>query len=686
MAFDKDIILDRYRIVEKLGEGGMAVVYKALDEKLNRFVAIKIISPDKSISENFSRRFTTEAKALAQLNHPNIIPIYQYGTEGDTQYIVMEYLAGGTLKEKLGKALKIQEAAHVLAPIAQAIEHAHKSHIVHRDIKPSNILLTAKGEPILTDFGIAKVLQSEETVDTTGTGVVGTPFYMSPEQGLGRKIDERSDIYSLGVVFFELVTGQLPFTGENPIDVLVKQNKGEINLPAGVARKIPAYVMQVFRLTLAPAPENRFSSISEFRAILETLAQGKKPVFTAEQKRKSLAGTKKKRSQLAMPVGFGLIVVLGAGFWGFNALSQREVPPPESTASIAAVVQVSPTAQNTLEPRHTATFTPEPTQATETISTATATIEASMGPIALSQENIASITILETIPGVNDRKQVEFSPNGERAVVLYNNKTATLVTFSGTGNAVELMDDKGTQVRIDKVLFSPQGNFIAGLTDYKDVYLWDGETGNHIYTFAGTSQSIAFSAADSYLAIGYYQDYTVKVFNLDNCKGYVDQCSTLTGNYLQKNPIESIAFSPKEDTIFVKTSRSLNIWRVLDGAQLSTLEGETYIGNRGLWIPTAGNAFYLGGMLLNLGDQSIIADILPDPQGLVPITNSPDGEMIAVGSGSGFAIQSASDGSLLFSGAEGSSVITGIHFTQDGLNLLVSYQDGTIEKWGISGE
>ena len=166
----------RYHIVEKLGEGVMATVYKAYDTRLEREVALKVLLQDLRHSEKFLKRFEREARALAQLSHPNIVKVLDYCEHEGMPYLVMEYIAGRTLKEKMGTPLPYREAANLLAPVARALEYVHQHKIVHRDVKPANILITESGQPMLSDFGIAKMLEAEETMDLTGTGVgVGTP-------------------------------------------------------------------------------------------------------------------------------------------------------------------------------------------------------------------------------------------------------------------------------------------------------------------------------------------------------------------------------------------------------------------------------------------------------------------------------------------------------------------------------
>src|SRR5512143_2709172 len=202
--------IGRYEILEQLGEGGMAMVYKARDTRLERFVAIKVIRIDQfapNLLDEILKRFEREAKALAMLSHPYIVPVHDYGELEGTPFLVMEYLPCGTLKDRPAGAMPWQQAVHTMLPIAQALAYAHEHNVIHRDIKPGNILLTEKGQPMLSDFGIAKILGNSGTATLTGAGMtIGTPEYMAPEQWNGQT-DARSDIYSLGVVLYELVTG-----------------------------------------------------------------------------------------------------------------------------------------------------------------------------------------------------------------------------------------------------------------------------------------------------------------------------------------------------------------------------------------------------------------------------------------------------------------------------------------------
>ncbi len=206
--------LGQYHIVEAIGHGGMAVVYKAQQPALDRFVAIKVLLPHQADTPEFRARFTREAKAVAQLNHPNILPIIDYGQSDELNYIVMKYVAGGTLADRLKHPIDLATTARLITQIAAALDHAHQRGILHRDVKPSNVLLD-EGEWVqLADFGLAKMLIGEQDLTTSGLSM-GTPAYLSPEQGQGLPCDQHADIYSLGVVAYEMIDGPPALHGRN---------------------------------------------------------------------------------------------------------------------------------------------------------------------------------------------------------------------------------------------------------------------------------------------------------------------------------------------------------------------------------------------------------------------------------------------------------------------------------------
>ena len=267
--------LGRYHVRRALGEGGMAAVYEAYDTRLERSIAIKVIRPEKTSAPDFLARFEREAKALAQLSHPNIVKVLDSGEQNGMPYLVMEYIPGGTLKQRLAGAMPAPQAARWLAPVARALEYAHAHGIVHRDVKPANILIGEGDHPLLSDFGIARLLEASEGEALTAPGAgIGTPEYMAPEQGTGGKVDGRADVYALGVVFYELVTGRRPYQADTPLAVIYKHAHDPLPAPRQFAPGLPEAAERVLIKALAKRPEDRYPSMGDFAAALESLAAG----------------------------------------------------------------------------------------------------------------------------------------------------------------------------------------------------------------------------------------------------------------------------------------------------------------------------------------------------------------------------------------------------------------------------
>jgi serine/threonine-protein kinase len=269
-----DTLFDgRYRIQRKLGAGGMADVYLAEDQELGRRVAIKILNGRHANDDQFIERFRREAKNAAALNHPNIVSIYDRGEAEDTYYIAMEFLDGRTLKELIVSrgAAPINVAIEYARQILSALRFAHRHGIVHRDIKPHNVLVDAEGRVKVTDFGIARAGTSQMT--ETGS-IVGTAQYLSPEQARGGEVDPRSDLYSLGVVLYELLTGKTPFDGDTPVEIAMKHLSNAPKPPSSLRPEIPAELDKVVLRALSKNPDERYQSADEMEADLERVARG----------------------------------------------------------------------------------------------------------------------------------------------------------------------------------------------------------------------------------------------------------------------------------------------------------------------------------------------------------------------------------------------------------------------------
>lgn len=253
-----------YRIIRELGRGGMATVYLAIQEKFDREVAVKILDEAIEQDQTFSARFQRESRIVSKLSHPNIVQVYDVGLHEGRHYLAMELLTGGELNDRLEAGLALPDAFRAIKEIARALDFAHGKGFIHRDIKPENILFREEGSAVLSDFGIARDVDNESQITTIGS-VVGTPYYMSPEQVTGDKLDGRADIYSLGVVFYKALTGEVPYDGATALDIGIRHIKDPIpRLPAHLSRFQP--IIDKF---LEKSPTRRFQSGAEAVKALE---------------------------------------------------------------------------------------------------------------------------------------------------------------------------------------------------------------------------------------------------------------------------------------------------------------------------------------------------------------------------------------------------------------------------------
>ncbi len=269
----------RYRILETVGVGGMSVVFKAFDSVENRYVAIKVLKSEFLSDERFRRRFLNESRAIAMLSHPNIVDVYDVNFEGDIQYIVMEFIEGRTLNEYMDFTGIIPENETIgyIKQTLRALRHAHERGIVHRDIKPQNIMLLDDGTIKVMDFGIAHV-SNFETITMTDTAI-GSVHYISPEQAKGQQTDEKSDIYSTGVMLYEMVTGQLPFTGETPVSVALKQVQSNPRRPSELNPKVSRGMEQIILKAMRKDPDERYQHAKEMLIDIKILEDNKDWVF-----------------------------------------------------------------------------------------------------------------------------------------------------------------------------------------------------------------------------------------------------------------------------------------------------------------------------------------------------------------------------------------------------------------------
>lgn len=351
--------IGRYEIKGELGRGGFATVYRAYDPRFEREVAIKVLPPELIHSDpQFRIRFEREAKMIAQLEHPAIVPVYDVGEENNQPYFVMRYMNGGSLSERIkAKTFTIEETVRILEQLAPGLDEAHSKGIVHRDLKPANILFTTKNVPLISDFGIAKFSQGDVSGNMTGSSIIGTPAYMAPEQASGDRVDGRADIYALGVILYEMVTGKQPYQSDTPLGLAIKHVTEPVPRILEANPNLPPWMEKVISTSMAKNRDERFSSAVELVETIKAFLRGENPVpsinATAKispfNKTTTVNRTKQTpKSKRTSPVAFivigliGLFVILGGGayFLGgdmlasmFEATATADIPVTDSVPS-----------------------------------------------------------------------------------------------------------------------------------------------------------------------------------------------------------------------------------------------------------------------------------------------------------------------------------------------------------------
>jgi len=415
----------------------MATVYRGYDPRFEREVAVKVLPPELLHADpQFRLRFEREAKIIAQLEHPSIVPVYDVGEEDDQPYFVMRYMNGGSLSERIKSGLhSIEEATRILEQIAPGLDEAHAKGIVHRDLKPSNILFDRKGVPYISDFGIAKMLQ-DQAANVTGSAIIGTPAYMAPEQASGEAVDGRADIYALGIILFEMLTSKQPYEADTPMGVAIKHITDPVPHILDVKPDLPPEIDELIQKAMAKNKNDRFATAVEMASALNALLH----IDTSERKSKSQPTIKahasrptviarKKRFNPFIAIVPVVVIAAGAGIFLFRAISSPAVTEAPSSTFTSA-----PSITETSEPVN------NPTEIPVVVVEATAT-EALPAPT-----ETPTVPSLTTIGGAD---KIAFVANGE--IWLMNvdgSELAPLTTDGGLKSDLQWLPDGRTFIFI----------------------------------------------------------------------------------------------------------------------------------------------------------------------------------------------------------------------------------------------
>jgi len=507
----------RYEIKAEIGRGGMATVYHAYDPRFEREVALKVLPREMLHDVQFRTRFEREAKTIAMLEHPAIVPVYDFGEEEGQPYFVMRFMTGGSLSDRMKKGpMTVQDAAHLMAHIASALDDAHAKGIIHRDLKPGNILYDQFNEPYISDFGIAKLAESQTNV--TGSAIIGTPAYMSPEQAQGEGIDGRSDIYGLGVILFELLTGQQPYHGDTPMSVVVKQITDPVPHILDIKPDLPPDMEVIIEKAMAKDRNERFQDVKSLANALNAVARGERlslgssestlvassrTVVATKRPSQPLPGTViAKRAQVpqvggqveasvaprrknGLWIGLGagflfLFVVAGIGIVAFrNKIPFLAAPVPTQTQFVIqaspTLTVAAPTATSIVAVQPVASDTPAPTDTPAPSPTPTVPSLPKIGGADLiaflSNRDIWLVNVDGTEPrqvtkDAADKHSLQWAPDGLglfyisgkciQSVTILDGVIKTITCFTTANNveAFEISPD-GTQVAIsvNHVLF-----------------------------------------------------------------------------------------------------------------------------------------------------------------------------------------------------------------------------------------
>jgi serine/threonine protein kinase len=704
---------NRYQIEALLGQGGMSAVYRAYDPNLRRKVAIKLIHPHLSSDPNFVGRFKEEAAAVARLRHPNIVQVHDFDVDGETYYMVMEYLVGETLQAKLKRLngnerlMPFDEALSLCIQLCEAIGYAHDHELVHRDIKPANIMLNVNGQAILMDFGIVKIVGGDYHTSTGAT--IGTAMYMSPEQIRSTRIDDRADIYSLGVSLYEMLSGQPPYMADSAPTLMMMVLNDPLPDLHGIRKGIPDSLVAAVNKALAKDPAERFQSMAEMETALRNV-QAK-----LDDMHPALATTLVDEDELEQESLLNeKVTVVESQAEGENSkvdFLQEGIKTPSKVSLVDAPLEIVndrppyPVPGKNLVARlcsrHTLLITISLLLLTIVIvgilfTYARKPPELLLQPISrpiqpITAQSTLSVVSLGQWETNSFIEELTFSPDGDLLGTANNRETARFSQYRFYNGLWQVQAGVlqnylfGHTQRIFDIGFSSDGQLFGSASEDGSVLLWQVIDGSFVRKIEGTHSeftSIAFSSNNLLLATG-TGDGTVNLWQINN------------GNLLRTlqeddDTIVDVDFSP-DGTLMAAASynNSIILWHVSDGNLEQILQDHT--------APVYEVVFSPDGSLLasasedhtikiwQVSDGSLLQTMRGHTEAVLDIAFSPDSLLLASGSSDGkLLLWQVDNGVLLSTLAKQSDSINSVTFSPDSLLLVSGTEEGSIQFWGIS--
>jgi WD40 repeat protein/predicted Ser/Thr protein kinase len=608
--------LNQYRILGPLGEGGMAAVYKAYQPSMDRLIAIKILPRLYAAEPGFLARFEQEARVIASLEHPHIIPVHDFGEAEGYTYLVMRFIEGGTLAEMLGKApLPLEEIQRIIRQVAGALDYAHGRGVIHRDVKPTNVLVDAQANCLLTDFGIAKMVEGTSNLTVSGA-FLGTPKYASPEQARGEKLTGRSDVYSLGVILYEMATGRPPFEAETPMALIFKHANDPLPLPQTINPDVSDELERVILKALAKAKEDRYASAGELAAALDKTplvapapAPTPAPPAPATIKRPALKPSRPLPWRWIALGGGGLLALIAGGIGLALFLPSLITPDPlEPTSTVALVIE-------------------GPTETPDSGITPSIRQPDAANLITASNVELLVEDLLLTLGSI---EAIELNPAGDLLAV--GGGMGTWIFEVETMDPIRLLNPGSSVVDLT---WSPDGSSLAtasidGVGDVWDV--GSGELVNSLFGHDASLGAIAWSPNGTFIATSAF-DSTIRVWDANSAEN-VRVINDISAGVI------SLVWSPNNDALGAgSVDGSVRIWDTIQGTMIILL-GQHDGAVEALAIDPQGTRVASGGADGRVKIWGIVSGMLEmdlDAYGfeVADVAWSPDGERLAESSGLG---------------------------------------------------